>query len=100
MTLCEKLTLFEFNVFLSIKWYIKQSNYITKKELTKKKIRFLFFFEKLNFLINPVIGFYGSLTLMNDYIFRISTKFTIKWYAVSILFLVDSSFLTFLLHFQ
>ena len=36
---------------------------------------------------------------MNDYIFRISTQFSIKWYAVLILFLIDTSFFTLLLYF-
>ena len=37
--------IFEFNVFLSIKWYIKQSNYITENEITEKKDWIFIFFE-------------------------------------------------------
>ncbi len=35
--------MFEFSVFLAIKWYIKQFIYITQNELTLKK-RFDFYF--------------------------------------------------------
>ena len=43
--------IFEFSVFLAIKWYMKQCIYITQNEFILKN-KITFFFEVLNFLIN------------------------------------------------